>query len=118
VSREQVVQMFAEIDALDPRFVDRFQETGMFRMGNGDPVHGKEAIRAYATGFFGAVGGIRHQIENCWEAKDVVFANGAVTYVRKDGTTLTVPFAALSRFESGRISQQLTYVDASRLFSP
>ena len=39
-------------------------------------------IEDFIRGFFGAIGGISHQFENCWTLGERAFANGFVTYVR------------------------------------
>lgn len=112
-------QMFARTDALDAKgLADRFTENGVFQMGNLDPVRGKGAIQAFAGGFFSAIGGIRHQMENHWTSGDRAFTNGRVTYTRKDGSDLNVPFAIIARFEGDKLAEYLTYVDASKLFAP
>jgi ketosteroid isomerase-like protein len=49
---------------------------------------------------------------------DRAFCNGFVTYVRKDGSELTVPWSTVSRFEDGKLAEYLAYVDASKLFAP
>ena len=43
---------------------------------------------------------------------------GEVTYERKDGSELTVPWATVSRFDDGRLAEYLAYVDPSQLFAP
>jgi ketosteroid isomerase-like protein len=112
--------MFAKVDARDAdQFADCFTEDGTFRFGNLPPVHGRSEIRDFISGFFDSIGGISHRFENCWSiGEEQAFCSGEVTYVRKDGSELTVPWATVSRFETGRLSEYLAYVDPSQLFAP
>jgi ketosteroid isomerase-like protein len=112
-------EMFAHVDALDARgFASFFTKEGVFRFGNNEPVTGRDRIEDFIAGFFSAIGGISHQFQNCWTLEDRAFANGLVTYVRKDGSKLTVPWATISRFEGGKLAEYNAYVDASKLFNP
>jgi ketosteroid isomerase-like protein len=112
-------EMFAQVDGLEARgFAACFTEGGVFRFGNNEPVAGRGRIEDFIRGFFGAIGGISHQFENCWTLGERAFANGFVTYVRKDGSKLTVPWATISRFEEGKLAEYNAYVDASELFNP
>ncbi len=112
-------EMFAHVDALDSKgFASFFTEGGVFTFGNNAPVTGRGRIEDFIAGFFGAIGGISHDFQNCWTQGDRAFANGFVTYVRKDGTKLTVPWATISRFEGNKLAEYNAYVDASKLFNP
>lgn len=114
-----VDQMFARVDALDAEgFAACFTERGSFQFANHPVVTGRAAIRDFIAGFFAGIGGIRHQFDNAWSLGDRAFCNGLVTYVRKDGSELTVPWATISRFEDGKLAEYLAYVDASKLFAP
>ena len=111
--------MFARVDVLDARgFASFFTEGGVFTFGNNAPVAGRSGIEDFIAGFFGAIGGISHQFQNCWTLGDRAFASGLVTYVRKDGSKLTVPWATISRFEGDKLAEYSAYVDASKLFNP
>lgn len=117
--RAFVEQMFARVDDLDAEgFAACFTEGGSFHFGNNPVVTGRAAIQTFIGGFFAAIAGIRHRFDNCWSLGDRAFCNGLVTYVRKDGSELTVPWATVSRFEDGKLAEYQAYVDASRLFAP
>ncbi|MDC0721664.1 nuclear transport factor 2 family protein [Nannocystis bainbridge] len=117
--RTFVDQMFARVDVRDAEgFAACFTERGSFQFANHPVVTGRAAIQDFIAGFFAGIGGIRHQFENCWSLDDRAFCNGFVTYVRKDGSELTVPWATVSRFEDGKLAEYLAYVDASKLFAP
>ncbi len=111
--------LFAHVDAMDAKsFAECFTERGVFRLGNNPTITGAPAVHDFIGGFFAAIGGISHRFENCWSLGDRAFCNGFVTYVRKDGSELTVPWSTISRFEDGKLAEYLAYVDASELFKP
>lgn len=117
--RAFVEQMFARVDVRDAEgFGACFTEDGSFQFANNPTVRGRAAIQEFIAGFFAAIGGISHRFENCWSIGDRAFCNGFVTYVRKDGSELTVPWATISRFEDGKLAEYLAYVDSSKLFAP
>ena len=112
--------MFAKVDVQDAdQFAECFTDDGVFRFGNLPPVRGRTQIRSFISGFFDSIGGISHQFENCWSiGEEEAFCSGEVTYERKDGSELTVPWATVSRFENGRLAEYLAYVDPSQLYAP
>ena len=117
--RALVEQMFARVDVLDAAgFAACFTERGSFQFANTPTLHGRAAIHDFIAGFFAAIGGISHQLDGCWSVGDRAFCNGFVTYVRKDGSELRVPWATVSRFEGDELAEYLAYVDASKLFAP
>ena len=112
-------KMLAHMDALDARgFASSFTEGGILRLANNEPVVGRDRIENDMAGFCSAIGGLRHDFQNCWALEDRAFANGLVTYLRKDGSTLTVPWATIARFEGGKLAEYDVYVDSSKLFNP
>jgi hypothetical protein len=65
--------------ALDARgFTSFFTEGGILRLGNNEPVLGRDRIEANMAGFCSAIGGLSHDFQNCWALKDRAFANGLV----------------------------------------
>ena len=112
-------KFFASVDSLNVLAVsESFTENGTFQFGNNPTVTGRAAIKEFVSGFFSAIGGISHDIRGCWTVGDRAFCEGLVTYVRKDRSNLTVPWAIVSRFEQGKLAEYKTYVDASKLFTP
>lgn len=112
-------RMFERVDAMDASgFAECFTENGVFRMGNAEPVAGRAEVGAFVARFFEKIRGIRHEFQNCWTLGDRAFCTGLCTYVRKDGSELTVHWATVSRFEGGLLAEYLAYVDASKLLDP
>jgi ketosteroid isomerase-like protein len=112
-------QLFKTIDAMDAdRFVTYLTERARLRFGNGPVVTGREKIRKTIAGFFASIKALRHVILETWIHSDVVILQGEVTYTRKDGSQITLPFMNLYRLKEDLIDQYLVYVDISPLYLP
>ena len=113
-----VADLFAAIDRRDADgFADLLTEDVVFTFGNAEPVHGRDAARAAVAGFFGAVAGLRHELQDTWTCGEAVVTRGLVTYTRHDDSTLTVPFADVFLTADGRIASYQIYIDTSQLFA-
>ncbi len=80
-------------------------------------VVGQDAVRGFVMGFFESIASISHDIHDTWTAADGVICHGQVTYVRKDGSTLSVPFANVLKMEARLIRDYLIFADTSKLYS-
>ena len=111
-------RLFAAIDARDADAFARFiTEDGEFRFANAAPLVGRAAIREGVAGFFAAIGGCRHRLIRTWTGHGTAACEGEVTYTRRDGSTLTVPFANVFELDGGRIRSYRIYIDNTPLFS-
>ncbi|HUO96327.1 MAG TPA: nuclear transport factor 2 family protein [Steroidobacteraceae bacterium] len=111
-------RLFATIDARDADAFARFiTEDGEFRFANAAPLVGRAAIREGVAGFFAAIGGCRHRLLRTWTGHGTAACEGEVTYTRRDGSTLTVPFANVFELDGGRIRSYRIYIDNTPLFS-
>jgi ketosteroid isomerase-like protein len=114
-----VASLFRAIDAMDAdRFVSFLAEDAVFRFGNGPEEKGREAIRETVAGFFGLISGLRHRLLGTWAHPDAVICRGEVTYRRKDGSEVTLPFADVLGIRGGEIGEYLIYMDVTPLFVP
>ncbi len=114
-----VHQLFKTIDAKDANgFISYLTEKAQLRFGNGPVVTGREKIRGMIAGFFSSIRALRHVISETWIHSDVVILQGEVTYTRKDGSQITLPFMNLYRMKGNLIDQYLVYVDLSPLYPP
>ncbi len=105
------------IDARDAAaFVGFLTTDATFRFGNAPPVHGREAIEAVARGFFEAIAGLSHALNEQWSLAEVTICTGTVSYTRRDRRVLTVPFANVLKLRAGRIYDYQVFVDNSALF--
>ncbi len=111
-------QLFASIDARDAeRFGSFLAPDACFRFGNAPAVHGQAAIQEYVAGFFAALAGLRHEIQDVWTPPDATICHGQVTYTRLDASTLTVPFADVLKGDAGVVHEYLIFADTSTLFA-
>jgi len=114
---EWTQKLFQSIDALD---IDKFNsflaDNVTFQLGNIEPAMGKSAVGEMVGGFFGGVGGMRHEIYEIWEHPNTIICQGNVTYIRKDSSELSVPFANILRLEKDLVKDYRIYVDISDLF--
>lgn len=114
-----VAPLFRAIDAMDPDlFVSFLAEDAVFRFGSGPEVKGRQAIREAVAGFFGMIAGLRHRLIDTWSHPDAVICRGEVTYTRRDGSEVTLPFADVLRTRGEKIGEYLIYMDVAPLFSP
>ncbi len=114
----RLTDLFAAIDRGDAEaFAAFLSADARFRFGNAEPIHGRAAIRDAVAGFFGAIAGAQHTLEDSWDTGNAVVCHGTVRYTRRDGSTLVVPFANVMKMEGERIGEYLIFVDTSTLFA-
>jgi ketosteroid isomerase-like protein len=110
--------LFADIDSMDPdRFAQHLAEDVVMRFGNGEPVHGRAAVRDAWAGFCEGVDGVRHELVERWEAGTATIVEAAVTYTRKDGSTVTVPVVTIYRASGDLIDDYRIFIDLAPLFA-
>ncbi|MCC7198449.1 MAG: nuclear transport factor 2 family protein [Gammaproteobacteria bacterium] len=111
-------QLFDAIDRKDTvAFLGFLTEDAVFQFGNAPPVHGRVAIGAAVSGFFGAIGGSRHQLLRSFTGPDARACQGEVSYTRLDGSTVTVPFANVLAMRGELVAGYHIYIDLTPLFS-
>jgi hypothetical protein len=69
------------------------------------------------VGFFSSIKGLKHRLLKVWHLEGAAIIQGEVTYTRKDGRLVTVPFMNLFRLEGPLINEYLIYNDVSPLFA-
>jgi ketosteroid isomerase-like protein len=120
---EWVAQLFGAVDAMQPEAVAAyFTDDAVFRFGNAPPSHGRRAIQQALAGFFGTIGGLRHQVTGVWrgqwEGGPVLAVEAEVTYTRADGSqTPPLPVTSTMRFAGDRIRDYRIFMDVSPLFA-
>jgi hypothetical protein len=83
-----------------------------FRFGNGEPVGFLDEARRMAT----IVKGLRHEILCVLEGDDGTLACELnVTYIKHDGTSITLPGSLFARVVDGRFVEQRAYIDQGPL---
>ena len=106
--------------AIDSKNIEKFSsflsENCVFRFGNMPEVVGNNNIREFVDSFFNSIQALSHEILESWSVPDAVICHGKVTYVRKNGSKLTVPFANVLKMDSDRISNYSIFADTSELY--
>lgn len=110
-------ELFAAVDAKDvDRFAGFLADDCAFVFANAPAVTGRAAVRDAVAAFFASIRGLAHEVRGTATDGDAVWSRGIVTYVRHDGSSLTVPFATHFEMADGRIRHYQIYVDASALY--
>ena len=111
-------KLFASIDSMDTEsFLGFIAEDAVFRFGSTQPVKGHAAIRAAVENFFSSFASLRHDLHRLVADGDVVVCEGEVTYMRHDGSKITLPFANIFEVDAGLISQYKIYIDVGPLYA-
>ena len=110
-------KLFLAIDGKDAvKFASFLSKGCHFRFGNLPEVTGADNIQAFVGGFFESIDSLAHAIEESWNVPDGLICHGQVTYTRKDGSSLTVPFANIFKLDSTGICEYLIFADTSELY--
>src|SRR5512135_1240727 len=113
-----IKDLFAAIDRKDAdKFASFLTRDCVFRFGNMPEVVGQDAVRGFVAGFFDSIASISHDIHDTWNVADGVICHGQVSYVRKDGSTLSVPFANVLKTDARLIRDYLIFADTSQLYA-
>jgi ketosteroid isomerase-like protein len=113
-----VAKVFADIDAFDPdKFVAHLTPDVVFRFGNGDPLTGRDAVKAAVAGFFSSIAGLTHHIRNVWEVGETTIVRIDVEYLRKDGKRVTVPNADILTYEGDLVRNWQIFIDLAPVFA-
>ena len=110
--------VFAAIDAKDgAAFVSYLTEDAVFRFGSLPPVQGRDAIQAAVDGFFTTIAGCTHSIARTIGQDDTLVCEGDVTYLRHDGSSISLPFTDVFEYEGGLIAHYKIYIDVAPLYA-
>jgi ketosteroid isomerase-like protein len=98
--------------------VELFADDGRLVFANGEPLAGRDAIRAGIDGFYSTVKGLRHRIANAWYVEDTTIVEARVTYDRLDGDSVTIPVVSIwHRRDDGLIDDYRVYFDVTPLYA-
>jgi ketosteroid isomerase-like protein len=86
-----------------------------FRIGNHDPVIGKNDVLTANQAFFGSITSMSHEIDAVYSEGDATICNGSVHYVRLDGSKHSAVFSTTLVFRDNLISDYLVFADISGL---
>ncbi|HXD63736.1 MAG TPA: nuclear transport factor 2 family protein [Solirubrobacteraceae bacterium] len=90
----------------------------VMRVGNGDPVHGRDGCRAAVEAFYARIDGLRYDLVELWEHGEATIVEANATYTRSDGNTVTVPVVTIYRTDANDlISDYRVYTDIAPVFA-
>lgn len=113
-----IAAIFADIDSFDPdRFVAHLTEDVIFRFANAEPTAGRSATRDAVMEFFTNIRGLSHSIVNTWEIGPTIIVQANVTYLRKDGSNITVPNADIIDYRGNLVCNWQIYIDIGPVLS-
>lgn len=111
--------ILARIDGMDAaESVKLFAESARLTFGNGQPMVGRDAIKAGTDVFYSSIAGLRHRILNEWTVGQDTIAEAAVTYTRHDGRQVTIPAATIWRVrDDGLITNYRVFIDLAPVYA-
>ncbi len=113
-----MTEAFQVIDQMDAAaFARLITADGRMRFGNGPFMEGRQQIENGVAGFFASLQGLSHRLERAWTLPDAHALQGVVTYTRKDGKRVEIPFTdVFVMAPDGRVKEWLVYSDMAPLF--
>jgi len=108
--------------AIDSRSTDEFlaciAPEASFRFGSAPEVEGHDGIRTAVEGFFRSIAALSHRVDRAIADGETLVCEGEVTYTRRDGSEVTLPFANILDLADGLISRYRIYIDIAPLYGP
>ena len=114
-----LVELYRKVDSLEPdAIVDAFAADGEMRFGSGDPLVGKEAVRAGVTWLCSSYRRMSHRFINVWDLGDTALLEAIVTYDCLDGRTVPVPVVTIIERCGEEVTSLRFYSDPAALRAP
>ena len=111
-------QIIDAIDSGDPSvYAKLLTDDSRFRFGNYPMVKGKEAIFKAQTDFFSSVKNTKHQILRTWKNENSMVVDLLVTYIRHDGSTITLPVVDIFEIVDNKVDATIIYMDINPLYA-
>lgn len=118
INSDWVNSLFSTIDAKDSeKFVSFLTNDATFTFGNMPSVTGRINIYDTLVAFFGSIKEIKHHDIQFFDNEQYVIVRGNSTYLRHNGTSLTVGFCNVFEMEDNYIKDYRIYIDLSKLYS-
>ncbi|EON32973.1 hypothetical protein GTC6_09924 [Gordonia terrae C-6] len=106
-------QLLTAADTDIVKFFSFFTDDCVFRLGNNDPVTGRDAIQQWVGEYLGSVSGMKHDILEEWSEGPVAALRVEVTYTLHNGDTFTLPAVTRTTIRDSRVSEYLIFMDPS-----
>ena len=114
---EWVEDLYEALDAKDvDAFVAKLTPGAEVRFANGEPVEGRVAVRDAYTEFFRSIDSVSHAFTSQLRVDDTLIIEQAVTYGRRDGSSIVVPAVTIFELSDSMADRMQTYTDVSLLF--
>lgn len=110
---------FKTVDTLDAdAIVAHFTDDSSFRFSNQPAAIGKQAVRDSLAQFFATIQAMHHEKAGLWLGEDGNSAvwEADVTYIRKNGTQVTLPCASILRSHHDKIYDFRMNMDISPVY--
>jgi len=118
VKSDLVRRLLSAVDTSDPdEYVSFFTDDAEYKIGNTEPVIGKQGILNLSSTVMQTVKSVSHDIQNIWELGDTVICHVTVIYNSKDGKIFKIPSISIIRFTNDKIQKYQAFIDASPVFS-
>jgi hypothetical protein len=116
---EWIKTLYADIDGMRlSEVVGAFADDGEVVFGNNPPAVGHAAIEAALSGFWAAIGSMRHEWRNVWEHGDTAVLEAAVHYTTHGSVEVAVPsVTVIDRDDSGHVWSLRVHIDLAPLFT-
>jgi ketosteroid isomerase-like protein len=118
-SRLRARTLFTAVDTMDVAPLDSlFAAGGRAVFGNGQPLVGIDDIRTGTMAFYSTIAGLHHQIVNEWNVGDDTIVELKVTYGRKDGQQVTIPYVTIFHTDAaGKIDDYRVHFDLAPIYA-
>ena len=88
------------------------------RIGNADPVHGRDGCRDALSALGTRIRGLRHELVEHWEHGEATIVEANVTCIRMDGREVSLPVVTIYRTDANDlISDYRVYTDVAPVFA-
>jgi ketosteroid isomerase-like protein len=117
-AKGEIVRRFLTQTRSVDEFASYFTEDAFYRVGNTEPLIGRDRIRESSVRFRQAVKSIVHDVKQIWEMGNTVIVEIDVTYTRNDGKIIKLPCLDVVELEGDKFKAIHIYMDISPVFAP
>jgi hypothetical protein len=111
--------MFEDIERMDAAAWSAYlAPDAIMRLGNRDPVYGRDACRDALAALYRRIAGMTHHIIEQWEHGETTIVEANITYTRLDATQVSVPAVTIFRTNGkDQIADYRVYIDPGPIYS-
>jgi len=114
-----LTQYYRDVDAQDMKaFLAHHTPDAKVVFGNNPPAVGLAAIEQAIGWFWSTIEALHHRFVHVWTIDATTVLEVAVTYVRKDGKTVTVPCVSILERRDQKVSELRVHIDLAPVFAP